>query len=278
MPAPATQPAIAVTHFAGRAGDHNDRAMVASPRLATALATRFDVTPTVIGTPRPALSTMWDSELDTARDDLTQMRDHYQRTLEQQLTPVTALGRCAVALATLPAVAQHHPDAVVIWFDAHADINTPENTTTSYLGGLALSGPLGLWNSGLGTGLATTNTILAGVRDMDPPEQELIETTDLTLVPPGPQFGERLRQAVAGRPIYIHIDCDVLDPGILPTDYHVPGGLTLTDLHGAATALSASRVIGIEIGELETITEDEDLAPLLSALAPILNTISPINP
>lgn len=26
--------------------------------------------------------------------------------------------------------------------DAHADINTPDNTTTGYLGGLAMSGPM----------------------------------------------------------------------------------------------------------------------------------------
>lgn len=40
------------------------------------------------------------------------------------VVPVTALTRCAVALATLPLIASHHPDAVVVWFDAHADINT----------------------------------------------------------------------------------------------------------------------------------------------------------
>ena len=71
-------PSIAVTHFAGRAGDHNDHAMAASPRLAAALADHYRVTPFVIGSPRPARSTTWDIELAAARDELTQMRDHYQ--------------------------------------------------------------------------------------------------------------------------------------------------------------------------------------------------------
>lgn len=273
MSMPRTQSAITVTHFAGRAGDHNNRAMAASPRLAAALAARFNTSPTVIGTPQPALSTIWNAELDAARDELTQMHEHYQQVLSQGQIPVTALSRCAVALSTLPAVAETHPHAVVVWLDAHADINTPENTTTGYLGGLALAGPLGLWESGLGAGLAAKNTILAGVRDIDPPEATLIETTDLTLVAPGPRFGERLQTAVAGRPVYIHIDCDVLDPGIVPTDYHVSGGLTLTDLHNAAIALSDSAIVGIEIGELETATHDEDLTPLLNAIAPILNAV-----
>ena len=266
-------PSIAVTHFAGRAGDHNDHAMAASPRLAAALADYYRVTPFVIGSPRPALSTTWDIELAAARDELTQMRDHYQVLLAQDKAPVTALSRCVVALTTLPVVAEHRPDAVVVWFDAHADLNTPETTTTGYLGGLALSGPLGLWDCGLGTGLATANTVLAGVRDIDPPETDFINSSDLTLVPPGPDFGDRLGHAVAGRLAYIHIDCDVLNPGILPTDYHVPGGLRLAELHDAATALAFSEIVGIEIGELETTTGDEDLNPLLSALAPILDSL-----
>lgn len=268
-----TTSSFAVTHFAGRAGDHNDHAMAASPRLAAALADRYQTAPTVIGSPHPALSTGWEAELDSARDELVQMAEHYQALFAQNTTPVTALSRCAVALATLPVVAQHRPDAVVVWFDAHADINTPANTTTGYLGGLALSGPLGLWDSGLGAGLATGNAILAGVRDIDPPETALIESTDLTLVSPGPDFGQRLGEVVAGRPVYVHIDCDVMNPGIVPTDYHVLDGLSLADLHDAATALARSQIVGIEIGELETITGDEDLTPLLDALAPVLDTL-----
>lgn len=268
-----TEPSVAVTHFAGRAGDHNDRAMSASPRLAAALADRYGAMSTVIGSPRPALSTAWNIELDTARQELERMRDHYQALFAQGLAPVTALSRCAVALATLPVVAQHRPDAVVVWFDAHADLNTPENTTTGYLGGLALAGPLGLWDSGLGSGLAARGVILAGVRDIDAPEADLIASSDLTLLPPGRDFGDRLGDVVTGRPVYVHIDCDVLNPGIVPTDYHVPGGLSLADLLDAATALARSEVVGIEIGELETTAGDEDVAPLLDALAPILDTL-----
>ncbi|MCO7237663.1 arginase family protein [Aeromicrobium sp. CnD17-E] len=268
-----TQAPIAVTHFAGRAGDHNDHAMAASPRLAAAFADRYQVTPTVVGTPRPALCTTWDVELEAAREELAEMSQHYQTLFAAGATPVTALSRCAVALSTLPVVAQHRPDAVVVWFDAHADINLPESTTTGYLGGLALSGPLGLWDSGLGAGLGLGNAILAGVRDIDPPENGLIETTDLTLVSPGPGFGDRLGEAVAGRPVYVHVDCDVMDPGIVPTDYLVADGLSLTELHDAAAALARSEIVGIEVGELETVTGEEDLTAILTALAPVLDAL-----
>jgi arginase family enzyme len=190
------------------------------------------------------------------------------------LLPVTASSRCAVALATLPVVAAHRPDAVVVWFDAHADLNTPRTTTTGYLGGLAYSGPLGLWDSGLGAGLDADHAILVGARDIDPPEQEILDAGAVTLVRVGPAMVDELRVAVAGRPVYVHVDCDVLDPGIIPTDYLVPNGMTLDDLHAAAQVLAESELVGIEIGELETTPgagpPPLHVSRLLDALEPLL--------
>ena len=45
----------AVTHFAGRAGDHNDRAMAASPALAAELAARVGGEVLVVGRPAAVL-------------------------------------------------------------------------------------------------------------------------------------------------------------------------------------------------------------------------------
>lgn len=267
---------VALTHFAARAGDHNDRAMTGSRLLAEALAARFDATPTVIGAPTPSADLGWEPELEAACDDLRAMQRHYRDLVEAARTPVTALSRCAVALATLPVVARHRPDAVVVWFDAHADLNTPDTSTSGYLGGLALSGPLGLWDSGLGDGLAGTAAVLAGARDIDPPERRLIDAGAVALVPPSPDFARRLRQLVAGRPVYFHLDCDVLEPGIVPTDYLVPDGLSLAVLHEACTALAESEIVGAEIGELEADPGHDGalVIELLDALAPVLDAAS----
>ena len=264
-----------LTHFAGRAGDHNDLAMVGSRELAGALATRFGTRPVVIGEPEPALSVGWAEELAASMPTLRAMADRLDQVFDAGLMPVSASSRCAVALATLPVVAARRPDAVVVWFDAHADLNTPDSTITGYLGGLAFSGPLGLWDSGLGSGLAAGNAVLVGARDIDPPELESINAAVVTLVKVGPSMATDLRNAVAGRPVYVHIDCDVLDAGTVPTDYLVPGGMTLEDLRVTAEALAESEVVGIEIGELESAT-DPDTPPgyvtrLLEALDPLLH-------
>ncbi|MEE6311726.1 arginase family protein [Plantactinospora veratri] len=269
-------PSPVITHFAARAGDHNDRAMQASGMIAAELATRLGSAPVVIGSPEPALCTNWEEELAAARPALRAMAEHFDELLRDGALPVTALSRCAVALATLPVVARYRPDAVVVWFDAHADLNTPQNSTTGYLGGLAFSGPLGMWDSGLGQGLKPENAILCGARDIDPVEQSLIDDGVITLVGPGPNLAKRLRAAIAGRPVYVHIDCDVLEPGIVPTDYLVPGGLTLSELRSAALAMGESDLVGLEIGEFEA-GEDANGLPihpgsLLDALQPLLHT------
>lgn len=247
--------------------------MQASPVLAAVLAERLGVAPTVVGRPEAALSTSWRTELDAARPALEAMGRQIDDVLAAGRLPVTALSRCAVALATLPVVVRRRPDALVVWFDAHADINTPTTSTSDFLGGLALSGPLGLWDSGLGSGLAPTWTILAGARDIDPPEQELIDAGRVGLVPVGLGFEERLMEAVGGRPVYVHVDCDVLEPGVVPTDYAVPGGLSLDELAGAMAVLSGSELVGLEVGELEAGgTEAETLAAarrLVSAVLPL---------
>jgi arginase len=265
---------VALLHYAGRAGDHNDLAMVASRQLAAALSDRFGVTPTVVGHPEPALSVGWAQEVAVATPTLRLMAERLDEAFRAGRAPVIANSRCAVALATLPVVAAHRPDAVVVWFDAHGDLNTPADTTTDFLGGLALSGPLGLWESGFGAGVDPRNAILVGARDLDPAEQELVDAGTVALVPVGPSLPDDLRRAVAGRPVYVHIDCDVLEPGTVPTDYEVPDGLSLHDLHAAAAVLAESEVVGLEVGELESAPDPDDppsyVTDLLAALEPLL--------
>ena len=277
MPVPVTAaPAVALTHFAGRAGDHNDRAMVGSRELAAAMGASLGVDRVVVGSPEPALSVGWEEELAVAMPTLRKMADRVDEVFGQGLLPVTASSRCAVALATLPVVARYRPDAVVVWFDAHADLNTPDNTSTGYLGGLAFSGPLGLWDSGLGAGLATRNAVLVGARDIDAPEQELIDAGTVALVKVGPSMADDLREVVAGRPVYVHIDCDVLDAGTVPTDYLVPNGMTLDDLYATAQALAEYELVGLEVGELESAADQAHpptyVSQLLDALDPLLPT------
>ena len=75
-------------------------------------------------------------------------------------------------------LARVHGPVGVIWFDAHADCNTPETTPSGNVHGMGLSGALG-WNGELFAGgdwpvpsVDEERTVLIGVRALDPGERE----------------------------------------------------------------------------------------------------------
>jgi arginase len=106
----------------------------------------------------------------------------------------------------------------------------------------------------------------------------LIDAGAPTLVTAGPNLAQRLRSAIADRAIYVHIDCDVLEPGLVPTEYRVPGGLTFDDLRDACRVLGGNQVVGLEIAELEAAPGDarvaSSIAGLLDALEPLITRIA----
>jgi len=269
---------IALSVFQGRAGDHNDLAIPGAKSIADCLGAMLGVAPASVGRPEPALDLDWRTELDHAFHALCAMRDRFEAIFLRNEKPVSATSRCAVSLATLPVVVKYRPDACVVWFDAHADLNTPASTTSGYLGGLALSGPAGLWETGLGAGLALHDVVLVGQRDLDLFEVELIASAPVCHLPPCADLPDRLRRAIAGRPVYVHLDCDVLDPGIVPTDYVHPDGLTLDDLNDACRVLAESEVVGLEIAEFQNAWLVDGPAvspePLLKALWPLIGTLA----
>ena len=265
---------VAYTVFCGRAGDPNDLAMPGSKAIGEALARQSGISPVIIGTPEPALNSSWQEELDAAMSGLRAMQHRFEEVFRSEAISVAATGRCVVSLSTLPVVAKYHPDICVVWFDAHADLNTPEVSASGYLGGMALAGPLGLWDPGLGSGLKPEQIVLVGQRDIDPSESLLIARHNITCIKPGEGLAERLQQAIAGRALYVHLDCDVLEPGIVPTDYVIDGGLTLAELKECCEVIATQRFVGIEIAEFQHrwkgLEEAASPVPLLEALSPIL--------
>ncbi|XZG70462.1 arginase family protein [Chitinibacteraceae bacterium HSL-7] len=270
---------IGLTVFQGRAADRNDLAVPAARLLAQLWAERLGIAASVVGVARPSFNADWKTELAAARVGLTELAEHLGAVLAAQMRPLTVLNRCAASIATIPQVVLRHPGVCVVWFDAHADLNTPESTTSGYLGGLALSGPAGLWTSGYGSGLALSDIVLVGARDLDPFEEALVASGQVRRVAvDAVDLAGELVRAVAGRAVYVHFDCDVLEPGVVPTEFRVPGGLSLATVHALSTALAAGEVIGVEVAELQSsgVAADDTasagavadaLAPLVDALA-----------
>jgi arginase family enzyme len=80
---------------------------------------------------------------------------------------------------------------------------------------------------------------------------------------------------VGDRDVYVHLDCDVLEPGLVPIEYEVAGGLTFESLRACATELAKRKVVGVEIAEFEA--EWLDGRPgspdrLIDAIAPLISS------
>jgi arginase len=264
---------IALSIYQGLAGDRNERGILGASLVGHALSERFELTPKLIGVTRAPIDAGWDIELEAARKDLCALSTFIEQSLTLGHRPLTAMGRCASALATLPVIAKHRPDAKIVWFDAHADANTPQTTTTEYLGGMVLTGAAGLWDSGLGADLDLSRVVLVGARDIDPAERALIDAGRLKLVSVADDFALQLRQALAGSAVYIHLDCDVLEPGIVSTEFRVPGGLTIAQLRSAFDVLTESEVIGLEIAEFESYEPDGTIMATPDALLDALESV-----
>ncbi len=137
----------------------------------------------------------------------------------------------------------------LVFIDAHGDFNTPETSLSGMLGGMpvAVSAGLALHNlrrgSGLDPPLPTRHIVLAGARDLDPLEAELLASSDVVRVSVddirtrSPRLHAEMRRLSEETDlIYVHIDMDVLDPLEVPGhSLNVPDGPSSAAL-GAALA------------------------------------------
>ncbi len=270
---PPIRTAIAVQ---GWTCDRTPGGMAGAPFLAERAAERFGLGLRKVGTPGPVADLGWRDALGRAGPTLNAAADAVREELAANATPLLFLNRCGTSLATLPPLLAAHPEAVLIWVDAHGDYNTPETTLTGYLGGMVVSGLAGLWQSGHGAGLTPQRTLLVGTRDLDPREEDLLGRDGITIIA-GRGFDlatSRVADFLAGRPAILHIDLDVLDPVHFPAEYAIPGGLHPAALRRLVRVVSASaRIVGVELSEFD-LPVDPDHAEL--AAATVATVIEPL--
>lgn len=165
--------------------------------------------------------------------------------------PVGLLANCSSLLGMLAGL-QNATSGVIekvglVFIDAHGDFNTPETTLSGMLGGMpvAVSAGLALHNlrikSRLDPPLPTRAIVLAGTRELDPLEKDLIEGSDVEQISVEDirRRSERLQSQMdrlsrQNDLIYVHVDMDVLDPREVPGHpLTVPDGPTSRELSAA---------------------------------------------
>jgi len=164
---------------------------------------------------------------------------------------VGLLANCSGALGMLAGLQKSGVAAKarvgMVFIDAHGDFNTPETTLSGMLGGMPVAVAAGLCltrlrqKAGLEPALDVRSIVLAGVRDTDPLERELIEEKQVARlsVPEIRGASEALRRELRRLServdvVYVHVDMDVLDPREVPGHaLRVPDGPTSLELAAA---------------------------------------------
>jgi arginase len=182
-------------------------------------------------------------ELGTTVRVLHSISEKVQLVAQDHRFPMLLAAGCITRVGALAAL-NSDPDAV-IWFDAHADFNTPETTLSGFIDGMALAAATGRCWRNLTASISgfhpvpERKLVLIGARHFDQDERRALASSEIahwdTLGWRQKGREESLAAAVRKLPdrVYLHVDLDVLDRGeAVVNEYSSTGGLTLTELLG----------------------------------------------
>jgi len=166
---------------------------------------------------------------------------------------VTIGGDHSISMGTSRALREVHGDLVHVVFDAHMDMRDEyEGDRFSHACGtrrMAGAGP----------------TCLLGVRagsraEFNDADAMLVAWSEDLELP------DAMRRLLVDAPVFVSVDCDVLDPSILPgTGNPEPAGVSYRDLREALISLAGIDVVGIDFAEVAPSIDQTGLSAVVVA-------------
>ena len=216
-------------------------------------------------------------------DVCRRLADEVSETLADGAVPLALGGDHSIAIGSLVGSARD-AELGAVWFDAHADLNTPSTTPSGNVHGMPLAAALGLdefadteWANA--PGLNPENVALVGLRSVDESEIDVIRDhgfaaytmsdidergiTDVT--------EEAMAAASAGVDgVHVSLDLDWLDPNEAPgVGTPVRGGVTYREAHSAMEIVDEADCLrSMELVEVNpTLDRNNETAALATELA-----------
>lgn len=175
------------------------------------------------------------------------IHDSVAKAAKNGTLPLTLGGDHSIAIGTVSGFLSAHPDACLLWIDAHADINTITTTESGNLHGCPVSFLLGLdrdlWPpqfNWLKPVLGKHRLAYIGLRDVEAGERQILRENGICAYSMYHVdkfgIGEVVKRALLAinptgeSPIHVSYDVDAIDPLYVPaTGTPVRGGLTLRE-------------------------------------------------
>src|SRR5690606_16975457 len=175
------------------------------------------------------------------RKALGQIEEFADKVLDDEKIPCMIGGEHLVTLAAIKAAAKKYPDLHVIQLDAHADLRD------DYLGETLSHATVihRVWDI-----LGDDRIYQFGIRSGDRSEfqwgQDRVFTNKFNF-----NGLEEVVAKLAGKPVYLTIDLDVLDPSVFPgTGTPEAGGVSFVELLEAILQISNLNIVGCDVNEL----------------------------
>jgi len=208
--------------------------------------------------------------------------DNLAKILDAREFPIILGGDHAIAIPTFSAIANHYKqqgtEIGLIWFDAHADINTPETSPSGNIHGMPLATILGHGNDelvnlcGYAPKLNPKYFAHIGARDVDPGERSMVEKLGLrdnffTMTDIDKRgMAECVEDAIAIASqapggYAVTFDIDMIDPRFAPgSGTLVRGGTTYREAHLALEIIAAHGGIrSFEIVEVNPLLDQSNI-------------------
>lgn len=190
--------------------------------------------------------------------------------------PLVLGGDHSIAIGTLAGLGKHYNNLGVIWFDAHADINTPETTPSGNIHGMPLAVSLGLGHERLvnianySPKIKKENIIIIGARSIDEGERVLIKQLGIKVYTMHEidrlgmtRVMEESISYFKARHVdgvHLSLDLDALDPLYTPgVGTPVAGGISYRESHLAMEMLQEAMFItSAEFVEVNPILDERN--------------------
>jgi arginase len=170
-------------------------------------------------------------------------------------------GDHSMAIATIADTLNKYPDAKVVYFDAHADINTYKSSNSKHYHGMPLSFVTGLDSdkrfSFIKNKLPLENLLYIGGRCWDIFERDVVYKDNIKFISPSEinnNFNESLNKImdfVGNSPVHVSFDVDSIDPKYIPsTGTPVKNGVELNNAIKILDGLNSRNIVNMDITEL----------------------------
>jgi len=200
---------------------------------------------------------------------------------------LTLGGDHSIAIGSIAGTFAAHPNAVVIWVDAHSDINTPESSQSGNMHGCPVALLLGIAGSVPGFEwlkpcLTPDRIVYIGLRDIDEGERRILRDNKIKVFTMKDVdrygIGKVMKKAFKhvnpykDLPIHLSFDVDGMDPSVAPsTGTPVRGGLTFREgCYICEFLAETGLLIGVDITEVNPkIGSERDVAVTLGVACSI---------